>query len=126
MLTTEEKRRLFVASERIALRHLPIGVTQDDLINLRLDVGMDFVRLNFPDSYKRTIQSKGFWNFFRQVWHINDKGFGYAASHKGFHSIPWEVYERFHREKFLKYSLCKKVHRALLKEVKPSTKTATY
>lgn len=119
MLTKAEKEALYLKSMGNVKLYLSGSVTDEDIFWLRINVGEEFIQRHFPKSFKSTIQSKGFWNFWRQIWHMNDKAFLKVVLEGNYsmNAIPLDVYEEFHQQKALKYSLSKKVHDALVREV---------
>lgn len=81
-------------------------VRDEEMFDLRVDIGLEYLRKRYGDGYREQARSKSFWAFFRQAWHINDRKF--LSMYKGMNT-GWEDYIYFQQVKMNKFTMNSKL-----------------
>lgn len=103
MVECKEKFKLIHVERAIKRR---VKMSQDDLVNYRLDIGIEFLRNNFSEKRAARIwKLKSFWNWFIAIWSANDRQIMVDMENRGLQRLSVNGYLRIQRLKFNAYDL---------------------
>ncbi len=106
-----------VKTEEAILKKL-IGVSAEDLFDMRLDFGMKHAIKQHGLALGATMyRRKKYWTVFLRFWEHCDQRFLSEAEERGLHGLRFNVYERF----MIKHVHKRQLSRQLVNEIKKDT-----
>lgn len=84
-----------------------LKLTEDQLFNIRVDVGMSYCQTNYGKFAPEFYASFAFWQWFLRIWEINDKYF-LEQVRQGI-KLTVKDYRKTHEFRCLKYNMSKNV-----------------